>query len=1172
MSRLLFGSASHPLGLALAPYFDRVAPLAELAELTGTAAPGPGDEVVLLVTVDDASAFERLATAAAPWLGRASRVLTVMPDLDPSRPLGQAMLRATEPLAGARLRYAPTTESILVAWDGVRQTRALSLPLGDRPIPFVATRDVAAATLALLEAPGRDHRVVGPVALSGPDLAALVERLLDHALTPEVFIAARLRELDADGDGTITTAEAERFLQGLGHGASTASRLIGAADLDGDGTLSLDEFRVGLGDNLATALAAEQRKVAFHQDLPHLARERWTAAGEPRPRAHALAEHLASSYRPDEAALTDHLILGETRPEAVLAPHALGLVDVYILPGRGLLTRHVAPFGDARPTRPGPLWRGDDPILDQPATFSHLATFDGQHLDLRRAGSAFEASWRGMTPTERLHFGEGELERELLLEHGRIVGVACRGRWPGLPDTMTDLMERRPIRDWERALFRELGAIHLDHAEDIVDPQEVICHCVGVKRADLVSAAEHGANTVAAICAKTRATSVCGGCIPVVEELLGSPRLAVAEVLKIERRGSCFATVSLKPVDRPTTPSRAGQHIVVQSRLRERWMTRAYTLTSPGGAEVPYEITVKREELGTFSRFLVDRAGPDSLFRCSEPTGHVYLAHDEPGPVLVFAGGIGVTPGIAIARTLAHESESGLPARRLHIDWSARKDTDFIFGDELTAIASAHPHLTWTRRVTSREPRLDAATVAARYPFVEGALAFICGPDRYAEDMQAMLSAAGWPAERVRTEVFSSKIDDEGNARPTPRRDTTSTTRLPPVQHTSFFLDLREDRPILFEAESFLGQMYQELGVADALAPRMEEVRAEVERTGTWTHTSDELTFGARLAWRNATRCVGRFFWNHLVVRDMRHLETEEDIFAALVDHIRIATHGGDLISTMTVFRPGAPDIRLYNTQLLRYAGYRQPDGRVVGDPANLELTEQAMALGWRGKGTHFDILPLMIRIGDRPARWFEIPEDAILRIPIVHPELSWFGDLGLEWYALPAVSEIGLDLGGVVYRCAPFNGFYMVTEIGARNFSDPNRYNLLPVVAQKMGLDTSTSSTLWKDRAMVELNAAVLHSFNQRGVRILDHHAACDYFLQFERQERNAGREVYGDWSWLVPPMSGSASPLWFRNDLRNVVQKPMYGYQAHAWKADEPPPAHEGPIPPCPHMRGRR
>ena len=47
------------------------------------------------------------------------------------------------------------------------------------------------------------------------------------------------------------------------------------------------------------------------------------------------------------------------------------------------------------------------------------------------------------------------------------------------------------------------------------------------------------------------------------------------------------------------------------------------------------------------------------------------------------------------------------------------------------------------------------------------------------------------------------------------------------------------------------------------------------------------------------------------------------------------------------------------------------------------------------------------------------------------------------------------LEVGGVNYTAAPFNGWYMGTEIGARNFGDASRYNLLPVLAKKMGLDT---------------------------------------------------------------------------------------------------------------------
>lgn len=47
--------------------------------------------------------------------------------------------------------------------------------------------------------------------------------------------------------------------------------------------------------------------------------------------------------------------------------------------------------------------------------------------------------------------------------------------------------------------------------------------------------------------------------------------------------------------------------------------------------------------------------------------------------------------------------------------------------------------------------------------------------------------------------------------------------------------------------------------------------------------------------------------------------------------------------SAITIFPQrtyGKHDFRVWNSQLIRYAGYKQPDGSVLGDPASLELTE----------------------------------------------------------------------------------------------------------------------------------------------------------------------------------------------------------------------------------------
>ncbi|MFF2028215.1 nitric oxide synthase oxygenase [Streptomyces sp. NPDC058171] len=57
---------------------------------------------------------------------------------------------------------------------------------------------------------------------------------------------------------------------------------------------------------------------------------------------------------------------------------------------------------------------------------------------------------------------------------------------------------------------------------------------------------------------------------------------------------------------------------------------------------------------------------------------------------------------------------------------------------------------------------------------------------------------------------------------------------------------------------------------------------------------------------------------------------------------------------------------------MIRYAGYRQRDGRIIGDPAHLEITETVTRMGWHGAGTAFEVLPLLISTPDEPLHRFE--------------------------------------------------------------------------------------------------------------------------------------------------------------------------------------------------------
>lgn len=375
------------------------------------------------------------------------------------------------------------------------------------------------------------------------------------------------------------------------------------------------------------------------------------------------------------------------------------------------------------------------------------------------------------------------------------------------------------------------------------------------------------------------------------------------------------------------------------------------------------------------------------------------------------------------------------------------------------------------------------------------------------------------------------------------------------------------------EAWHFIQQWGLETHSSVLALRRLLQVYDEIEQRETYWHLPEELILGAKLAWRNSTRCIGRLHWSSLTVRDLRHLSTAEEVFAALIEHVQWATNGGKIRPLISVFAPqapGQPGIRIWNSQLIRYAGYRQADGSILGDPLNADLTDALVKLGWTGgAGTPFDVLPLVIQMPYEAPRFFEWPRAIILEVPLSHPDYPWFAQLGLKWHALPVISNMRLDIGGVSYPAAPFNGWYMGTEIGARNLGDAQRYNLLPLIAQCMDLKTQSDRTLWKDRALVELNVAVLHSFAQHGVSIVDHHTASRQFVLHEQQEERAGRCLYADWGWIVPPISASATPV-FHHSYEERQQRPNFFAQEPPWLsmlAEETHPSRGGTHPPCPY-----
>ncbi|XP_041349355.1 nitric oxide synthase, brain-like [Gigantopelta aegis] len=363
----------------------------------------------------------------------------------------------------------------------------------------------------------------------------------------------------------------------------------------------------------------------------------------------------------------------------------------------------------------------------------------------------------------------------------------------------------------------------------------------------------------------------------------------------------------------------------------------------------------------------------------------------------------------------------------------------------------------------------------------------------------------------------------------------------------------RPKEELIVHAKDFIDQYYQSIKKLNTPAhlKRMEEVMSSIESTGTYDLTTHELTFGAKTAWRNASRCIGRIQWSKLQMFDARHVRTAKEMFDAICKHVKYAMNNGNLRSSITVFPKRTDpkdDFRIWNTQLIRYAGYRQPDGSVIGDPVNCDFTEVCINMGWTPKGRMFDILPLVISAEGHDPEMFEVPPELTFEVSIKHPKFPWCADLGLKWVGVPFLTSMMFDCGGIEFPAAPFNGWFLQSEV-ARDLCDTNRYNILETVAKMMGLDTRKISSLWKDQAFVEVNIAVLYSYQSAGITMTDHHTGSDSFIKHMENEQRLRGGCPADWVWIVPPIGGSLTRVFYQEMIRYNL-KPSYDYQVDAWR----------------------
>lgn len=229
-----------------------------------------------------------------------------------------------------------------------------------------------------------------------------------------------------------------------------------------------------------------------------------------------------------------------------------------------------------------------------------------------------------------------------------------------------------------------------------------------------------------------------------------------ARVTAVRRETDDVLTVTLQPA--PGWPGhRAGQHTVLRVDVDGVRYARAFTLASSAHRTDTVELTCKAYPDAVVVPHLRDRAEPGMVVGLDRPTGDVVLPAERPDHLLCVVGGSGITPAMAMLRTLRDEDHAG----RVTFVQFARTSADVLFADELRELATLLPGLS-VHTVCTREDagplhgrRLDKALLDEVAPGWTDATSLVCGPVPMLEAAEEIWTGA--LAERLLVERFRPK-------------------------------------------------------------------------------------------------------------------------------------------------------------------------------------------------------------------------------------------------------------------------------------------------------------------------------------------------------------------------------------------------------------------------------
>jgi ferredoxin-NADP reductase len=229
----------------------------------------------------------------------------------------------------------------------------------------------------------------------------------------------------------------------------------------------------------------------------------------------------------------------------------------------------------------------------------------------------------------------------------------------------------------------------------------------------------------------------------------------------------------LKPHDgRPLPAFKPGQYLTFQLDLpgRDKPLIRCYSLSDGPHQKEYYRVTIKKEKAppdrpdlppGAGSGYFIDTVREGDILNVKAPAGHFFLDLTRMNPIVLIAGGVGITPMLSMANAIAASGSK----REVWFFFGVRNRREHIHKAELEKLAAEHENI----RLHVCYSRPEPGDVKDRDYHHEGRVCiellkellpasnfeyYLCGNGAFMKSITDGLEAWGVPESAVHFEAF----------------------------------------------------------------------------------------------------------------------------------------------------------------------------------------------------------------------------------------------------------------------------------------------------------------------------------------------------------------------------------------------------------------------------------